>query len=341
MQRVFVTGGTGFIGRHLVDELTRRKIPTVCLVRSLDKARGWEERGIVSVVGQVDRPETYERALARCDLAIHIAGLTQARRSSDLMRVNGQACGYLADACVKASVSRLVYLSSLAAAGPVPPSGPPRAESDPEQPISEYGRSKLAGEQEFRHRAERLGTSVIRPGIVYGPGDAKLNQMIQAIARHGIHLSVGRPGPLLSFIHVDDLVELILLVAASGETLPVARERLGDQGAGIYFACDDREFLTYGEFGQRVASELGRRVTVWSLRRPVAFGVAAVTQAMAFLIGRPSILNVDKIREATASGWLCSAAKAKTQLGFLPSKTMAEHLPGMVRAPLGPLIPTG
>src|SRR5690606_20293069 len=132
--------------------------------------------GVELIQGAIDQPETYAEALRGCDTVIHLAGLTHALRRRELFHVNAEACGRLADACVAASVGRVVYVSSLAAAGPPPAGKSVREESDPEAPISDYGRSKLEGEQAFRQRAGKLATTVIRPGVVYGPEDEKIGQ---------------------------------------------------------------------------------------------------------------------------------------------------------------------
>lgn len=342
MQKVFITGSTGFIGRNLVESLSLAGIPCVCLVRRGADIWHLQRPSVRCVIGSLEQPATYAESLGECDLVIHLAGLTHALGRGELLRVNSLACGYLADACLAASVRRVVYVSSLAAAGPSTAQGPPLVESDPETPISDYGRSKLQGEHEFRLRATELRTSVIRPGVVYGPGDKKLAQMINGIARWRVHVAVGRPDPPLAFIHVNDLVRLILAVAATGETLKPETDGPAAHGDGIYFACDDSEFLSFSDFGQRIGRAFGPKIRVWQMRRPVGYGVAWVLQTWGTLRGKATFLNVDKIREATAPAWTCSAQKARQQFGFQPAQTLDDYLPEMVtayinRASAGPL----
>lgn len=332
MEKAFITGSTGFIGRNLIESLSLAGIPCVCLVRRGADIRHLQRPGVRCVFGSLEQPTTYAESLGECDQVIHLAGLTHALGANELMRVNALACGHLADACIAASVRRVVYVSSLAAAGPSSAQGPPLVESDPPAPISDYGRSKLQGEQEFRLRAAALRTSVIRPGVVFGPGDKKLAQMINGIARWRVHVAVGRPDPPLAFIHVNDLVRLILAVAAAGETLKPVSDGIVDHGSGIYFACDDREFLTFSDFGRRIGHAFGPKIRVWQMRQPVGYGVAWVLQTWGILRGKPAFLNVDKIREATAPAWTCSAQKARQQFGFEPARSLDDYLPEMVTA---------
>lgn len=330
MNGVFITGGTGFIGNHLVRRLTASGIRCFCLVRSAERARPLEQLGASLVLGSVEDAASYQHVLAQCDTVLHLAGLTQALSAEQLHASNGAACGVLADACVAAGVSRVVYVSSLAAAGPPLPGKKIRQESDPETPVSDYGRSKLAGEHEFRRRADRLNTSVLRPGVVYGSGDAKLAQMIHAILRSHLHVVIGFRTPLLSLIHVDDLIDLICAAAVEGERLQTPDTPNYDPSAGIYFACDDREFVDYAEFGRRVAQAAGTWTLVWPLSRFVGHCVGAVSETIGRLRGRAPFLNRDKIREATTSSWACSSKKAQRQLRFQPQQAFDSRLVDVV-----------
>ena len=211
MKRAFVTGGTGFIGRHLIAELVRRQIPVNCLVRNPEPPAHLQHPLIRCVHGDLDDLAALRLATADVDGVFHLAGLIHAITAEELDRVNGVACGRLADVCLQRSPPpRMVYLSSLAAAGPTPRGNPPRVEDDPCHPISNYGRSKRRGEIELQKRADRLPCTVIRPGIVCGPYDTATASMYRCIHRYRLHLAVGMRTPPLSLIGVDDLVDLII-----------------------------------------------------------------------------------------------------------------------------------
>lgn len=326
VQTVFLTGASGFVGTHVAEELLRRGCEVRCLLRPTARAEHLDRPGIVRIEGTLEEADSYRHALDGCDTVLHVGGLVAARSRSELLRTNGEATGWLADACAALPTPpRFVYVSSLAAAGPPPPERAYRDEIDLPAPVSDYGRSKRAGEIALEQRADRLPVTIVRPGIVYGDRDPKMAAIFKAIQRTGLHMVVGFQTPRLSLIHVDDLVELLLRAAHDGETLAPAGSRDAGQ-SGYYFACDDREHPTYGQFGRRVAAALGRRVVIWPLWRWVGRTVGGVSEEIARLTGSAAMLSRDKVREATAWSWACSAAKARTQLAFVPAQPLDFRL---------------
>jgi len=219
----------------------------------------------------------------------------------------------------------VVYVSSLAAAGPPPPGREYRVENDPPAPVSDYGRSKLAGERELERRADRLPATVISPGIVYGPGDPKSAAIFRAISRTRVHVTVGYRTPQLSLIHADDLVEMLLVAADRGERL-APQSGGGFSPRGRYLACDDRSHPTYHEFGRLVARALGHAALVLPLPAWAGHGVGLAAQTLFRPDPRGNMLSLDKIREATARSWACSGEKARSQLGFRPARSLEERL---------------
>lgn len=325
-QTVFVTGATGFIGTHLVGQLLNQGHEVRCLVRPNSAAKHLPRSGIERVAGTLDDPATYRSALAGCETVFHLGGLVAATRPADLFRVNGTATARLADACAAEPIPpRIVYVSSLAAAGPPLADRAFRDESDPPTPISVYGESKRAGEIALQQRASRLPVTIVRPGIVFGERDPKVAAIFKAIARTGLHFVVGFQTPRLSLIHVDDLLQLLFSAASDGETI----DGNGDGGysqRGYYLACDDREHPTYWQFGRRVAGALDRGVVVWPLWRWVGRTVGAAAEYLPTADGNASALSRDKIREATAWSWACSSGKARSQLAFAPALPLDDRL---------------
>ncbi|MCA9142598.1 MAG: NAD-dependent epimerase/dehydratase family protein [Planctomycetaceae bacterium] len=323
MRTLFVTGASGFIGSNLVRELVRRGMRCKCLVRATSSIGDLPVEDVELIEGSIEDPDSYRTALEGCDTVIHLAGIVYSLDESRLYQVNSQGCAILADACLATSQPpRLIYISSLAAAGPPPSGVEVRDENHPPQPVSLYGKSKRQGELLLTERAERLQTTIIRPGIVFGPTDKKLIDLFRPIYRWRVHVVVGFRTPPLSLIYIDDLVQLILLAVERGEVL----QSDPDSSQGYYFACDDAEFPDYWQLGQLIAKSYNQSVLVWPLWRWVATCVGYAGQVFAKVSGRPTLLTVDKIREATVRSWACSSQKAREQFGFAPSQPIAPRV---------------
>jgi nucleoside-diphosphate-sugar epimerase len=322
----FVTGASGFIGGHLVERLVREGWEVRCLVRPSSQLLHQLPAGAVPVTGTLEDSATYQEALTGCDAVFHLGGLVGAPRKADLFRVNGTATGLLADGCAAQPVPpRLIFVSSLAAAGPPPVDRAFRDEADAPAPVSDYGRSKRAGEVALQQRADRLPVTILRPGIVYGPRDPKMAAIFQAIARTGIHFTIGFQTPRLSLIHVDELVDVAIAAAERGETL--AHDPAGGYSPpGYYLACDDRVHPSYGQLGRLVARSLGRKVFVWPIWRWVGRTVGLTAQSLFPPNGKGNLLSLDKVREATAWSWACSGHKARTDLGLSPRFALEDRL---------------
>lgn len=325
LQTVLVTGGSGFIGRNLVRELVRRACRVRCLVRSTSQIEHLRAWGAEICVGDLSQPDGLRDAVAGSDTVFHVAGCITATRADQLVQVNGVGTWNLARACAaQAQPPVLVTVSSLAAAGPAPEGGI-RREADPPTPVSQYGHSKRAGELAAHAWADRVPTTIIRPGIVFGPADRLLLPMFRAIARLGIHPVPTFAPPPLSLIYVQDLVEILLRAAVRGTR--IGGNRQGESvGAGCYFACCD-EYPTYAELGRLVADAVGRRhVFLLHLAEPLAWLVGGAAELVGRLTGQPLAFNLDKLREGIQSSWAASPRGIRAELGFAEPCSLAQRM---------------
>lgn len=325
MARYLVTGASGFVGRNLVAYLLHRGHAVRCLTRKTSKTDGLRGLDVEIVSGDMDCPESLAQAVAGTDVVCHLAAITYALRPEDMLRVNGQGPGHIAAACAaQPKPPVLVHVSSVAAAGPAP-RGQARTEDEPLTPISVYGRSKLQGEQALLPHAARVPTTIVRPGIVFGPYGRDMIPAFRAMRLCMVHAIPGFRSPEVSMIHVEDLCEIILRAADQGR-------RLGEDGppsltgAGVYFAVAD-EHPTWAQMGRMCAGALRRPFApVLPMVPPLPFLIAAISEVWGRLTGKAAEFNLDKLREATASGWACANQRVASELGFTPPRPLRERL---------------
>jgi nucleoside-diphosphate-sugar epimerase len=323
-QSVLVTGASGFIGQHLVRRLIERGDRVSCLVRAASRIDELRSSGARLIVGDATDRAGMERALAesQVDVVFHLAGLLKAVRTADFARVNAGGVESVAAACAgRAERPALIVVSSLAASGPCA-GDQPRVEGDSPAPVSAYGRSKLGGEMAAARHAGEMEITIVRPPIVFGPGDRGVLEMFRPIAHSGIHVVPGREERRVSLIHVADLVAFLLLAAEKSERLRLD----GAPGQGVYFVAAEHD-PTYAELGQAIARALGKkRATVVHMPGPLVRLVGLCGDSLGRVRQRAGWVNSDKMAEALAGSWMCSSAKAHTQLGWSPAAILAERL---------------
>jgi dihydroflavonol-4-reductase len=327
MAKVLVTGATGFIGSHLTRRLVEQGDDVACLVRSTARTGPLERLGVRLARGDIRDAEAVQAAVADADVVYHLAGLVTAFRSTELIAVNGHGFRNVAEASSRRQTPPVVVsVSSLAAAGPSPPDHA-RTESDPPLPVSHYGRAKRAAELIAHEYADRVPLTVVRPPMVFGEGDVLMRDLFRSIDRMGIHMAIGVARMRYSLIHVADLVEALLMSAARGARLAPGAAGPAASSLGYYFVAADEQ-PTFAELGTLIGTSLGR-AKVWicgTSGKTLLWTAAALAEAFARLRGKPYIFNFDKVREARAGSWTCSAQAIRGELGFRPQASLADRL---------------
>ena len=326
MAKVLVSGANGFIGYHVAKLLVDRGDEVTCLVRPTSDVARIEPLGVELTHGDVAEPAGLKKAVAGKSAVYHLAGLTKAFRRQDLFRVNEEGVRNMAAACAELDDPPvLVLVSSLAAAGPAP-AGRLRTEQDPAKPVSNYGRSKRAGELAAAEFSDRVPITIVRPPIVFGQGDRACLAMFLSVKRSRLHFVPGRRRRIFSFIHVADLAELLISAADRGRRLaPASQSGDGCNSQGYYFA-DSGEHPTYHELGHLIGDALGyRRTFCVAFGPPMIWSIAAISGLAGRIRGTPASLCIDKAREATAGIWACSGQKAADELGFSIATPLAER----------------
>ncbi|MBX5481497.1 MAG: NAD(P)-dependent oxidoreductase [Myxococcaceae bacterium] len=309
-----LTGGSGFIGSNLARLLVARGHTVRAFVRRTSVRTELEKAGATFAVGDLNTGEGLAEALDNVDVVLHLAGLTKARTEEEYFRCNGEGTRRLAEAISRLDrPPRLVYCSSLSAAGPTTV-GRPRREEDEPRPVSVYGRSKLAGEVAVRQYADTVPTVILRPPIVYGPADREFIPSVLPMAKLGLYLKSGLGPKRYSLIHVDDLCEGIYRAALEGKTLEA-----GVPGQGIYFLTDGRDEYTWEEICETLGRALGKtRNVIIPVPDAVSYVAGLGSEWVSRVRGTVPILNRDKATEMRQEAWTCSAERAQRELKYTP-----------------------
>lgn len=319
-EHYLVTGAAGFIGQHLVHGLRESGAEVTALVRRHSQAERLKKQQTKVVVGDLSDRDKLRQAVDGVDGIFHLASAVSTRSAKQSREVNVTGTGLLAEvAAGQLTPPKLVYVSSLAAAGP---SGEaPHRESDPSRPVSAYGKTKLAAEQSLAAFADRMPISIARPPGVFGPGDRNLLTLYKSI-QSGWNAYAVSANYEYSFVSVTDLVEGLLAISKSGQRIPPG----GELSAGTYYLADPQA-MSFRELGDVIGQIVGAR-RVRHLRIPAGgcWALATFPEMWQRLSGAKTYFNYDKVREATAGSWVCSVEKAKQDLRFEPRMGLVERL---------------
>lgn len=300
--RVFVTGGTGFVGGHLVERLAGAGHEVIAAVRRTAVIPGAHR------VVEVDWDEvgSLARAADDADAVVHAAGGGKPPGGRDpedaIWRQNVDTTVRLLEAV---GDRRIVFVSSLSAHGPSLDGGRPARGAAP-SPRSTYGRSKLEAE---RRVAGCRSALILRPPPVYGPGDRNFLALFRAAGR-GVVPVIGRQAHT-SLVHVHDLADAV--VAGVGSDL-----------TGSWFV-DDGDVHTWGGIVDTLGDVLGRRVRAVPVPRRALPWAAVASEAFGRWFGGPVFLSRDKVVDMCQLHWVCGAAPSDA-LGWAPRVRLREGL---------------
>ena len=298
--KVFVTGGTGFVGAHLVRALLERGDEVRSLVRDPAKAAalGWTS-AVELVRGDVNDARALREGCAGAEVIYHVAGRVSARSAAEFMAANRDGTARVLEAAAVEPPRRFLYVSSLAAAGPTLP-GQPIDESRPPAPVTPYGRSKLSAE--LLVRATPVPWTIVRPPTVYGERDRELFKLFK-LARAAVVPVFGDGSQELSVIYAADLADAVIAAATAQRS-----------AGAVYFAAHpsvttSRELIR--AIGRAVGSNRagrrgrGREPRILPLAAPLARVILWTVGTLAHLAGRATVLSADKAPEFLAPAWTC------------------------------------
>jgi ornithine--oxo-acid transaminase len=308
-----VTGASGFIGGRLTQRLVREGYRVRCLVRDSSDTSLLETLDVEIAIGDLTRPQSLARATDGCHYVLHCAALVSDwATTQEIASTNVRGTRYLLEACVGASVQRVIHFSTTDVYG-----YPGRAAIDETHVATRfrnwYSQTKLAAEAEVRRiqAAHDLDAVILRPATVYGPRSVDVVGEIARAMRGGTMLLIGGGRAVAGLCYVDNLIDAALL-ALRDEAAP-----------GHAFNVTDGLRVTWKEFTDGLAEGLGYSQVRWSMPYWMANGLGFSLEHGYRMLRRTTRLNPKALLSRQAVHVLgtnqdFSNRKAREMLGWEP-----------------------
>ncbi|HEX8752078.1 MAG TPA: NAD-dependent epimerase/dehydratase family protein [Solirubrobacterales bacterium] len=307
--KVFVTGGTGFIGGEVVRQLRSRGDEVVCLVRNPGKAAKVESLGCELVRGDLGDERAIREGMAGCDAVIHAAAVYEvgipASQRAAMKEANVGGTERVLGAALEDKVPKVLYVSTVGIFGNTHGKVVDESYEHPADGFTScYEQTKWEAHQVARRLiGEGLPCVIMQPGGVYGPGDtSSVGQLLEQFLAGKMPLM---PFPELGIClsHVEDI--------AAGILLGLDRGKVGEAYVISGPATTMREAIGV------VAEETGKRPPRGTLPTPLLKAMIPIGPLVGKLMGQPPNLR-ELISSADGVTFWASYEKAKRELGYEP-----------------------
>lgn len=305
---IFVTGGTGFLGRNLLPYLAQQGHPVRVMVRN-PAQHPWLKTipNLEVIPGDLADGASLAAAMQGCTNVIHAAGLFRMWGDPvDFAKININGTRSMAEAALKAGIQRFVHVSTIVVVGN-PISGEIIDENYPTQPADAYQRSKLAGEQIIQHYVKEYGLPavILRPGAFYGPhGRYAFNRLFFEDPLKGLLIKVDHGRRIIFPVYIDDVAQALHNALTLGN--------IGE----IYNICGDP--LTHNEANDIVSQEA--QITPFRINAPT-WGMLTLAHLWTWLSKFTGVEPYYPInlRIYVFNDWQTSSEKARDELHFRPT----------------------
>ena len=309
--RVLVTGATGFVGSHIVEQLRSRRDLVRATVRPSSNTVLLKKLGVELAECSLETGEGLGAALDGVDAVIHCAGGGQVVHYDDFHRQNVVTTEVLLNAIVanKTPITRFVHASSITAA-PGDLSGEcDSIDDDRFEPRSLYGKAKRQAERVVLSFAEKLTVTLIRLPALYGPRDTRWLTAFRAV-KWGVVPVIGQSK--LSLLYATD--------AASSMIVPLRAEHR----SGRIYCPTDGCAKTHEELGKTIAAAL--KIRPWVVRVPpsVLRGAASVNEYLGKRLGTRVFLTHDKVGDMLSDCWQSDSTLMQRELGWAAEVDFSE-----------------
>ncbi len=302
--KVLVTGASGFVGSHIADKLLESGHDVRALLRA-NSSEAWLHGKPVEIVrANLENLESLRGPVESVDAIVHVGGVTAAKNRQGFFDGNLLPTRNLLEAARRynPNLARFVFCSSQTAAGPSL-DGQPVTELTPPHPITTYGKSKRAAEEECERARQDFPVTILRLAAIYGPRDTAILTFFQTVDK-GLRPLIGMKDKWINLAHVSN--------AANAALLAVEKDEAKNQ---TYFIGGEKHY-TWREISEMTAEILKRRGLTVKLPHAVVFTVAGLSEFFSMFRSKPSVLNWEKGRDMVQANWTCSVEKATREIGY-------------------------
>jgi nucleoside-diphosphate-sugar epimerase len=314
MTRYFITGGYGFLGQYIVQEIHRHdpQAELRVLIRTQRKTfLDLEKLECVTWVrGDLTQPETFLEYLTDVDVVIHNAAMVSFSPAQRQMVIdsNVHGTGNLARAALKAGVKNFIFISSISAIEFRPPQRTDETflpDLEQKKKYDIYGYTKRLSEIELNEMKDDMRVIILNPSVILGPGSERVESAIKMIRKFPVFPMMDY---INAFVDVRDVAEAVTLALTNGRT-----------GERYIVSAHNASMI---EFTRAVIKQLGKEVRVFPIS---PFGLKMADSLVALLdvlqlnsaIRRPSQMNIDKA---------CSHEKIKKEMGWEPKYSLDQSI---------------
>lgn len=312
--KVLVTGATGFIGRHLVSRLIRDDRDVRCLVRKSSNTSFLKDFiNIEFIHGDLLDVESLYKAVEGVDIIYHLGGAVSNKGSKSYHEVNVLGTRNLLKVCKNTTLRKVIILSSITAVGPQEKREILLNENTNCKPMPPYGKSKYGAERiAFRfYRKHKIPVVVVRPPLVYGPGQPfYMTDMFRKIDK-GIFRFVGNGQAMTSLCYIDNLIDGLLLIEES------------EKSVGKVYFISDENYYTFYQIAHTIAQGLNKGLSRFRLPKfisKISGSLFNFLNALGF-----TSITLYSLKLMTVD-YACDISKAKEELSFVPKVSFEDGI---------------
>lgn len=309
-----VTGGTGFVGSHLVDLLLSKGYEVWCIVRKSSNTKWLNGKNVKLLNCGLNDKNELLKVIKDVDYIFHVAGVVKSKTKEGYFHGNVETTKNLLETVIenKINLKRFVVVGSLTASGPSL-DGAPVNEQSPCNPITTYGESKLEEEKLALSYKEQIPITICRAPAVYGQRDTEIFIYFKSFSK-GLTTLIGFDEKKLSLIHVMDLVEGIYQSALSEKSI-----------GEVYFISSE-EFYTWEQINNITARIFNKKPLVIRIPHFVVYLISAVAQFFSYFSSKAATLNLEKAKDLTQKYWICDTSKAKEHFNYKQKISIEEGI---------------